>query len=241
MEDQVVPIHKANIHSYVKTKTSILAACNPKHSRFESDNKYDEINLKHSLMQRFDLVWAMEDNVNHDQDMRVAQTILSETNPATFETLRKYVVYARQNYEPVLTEDVTNSIIEVYSQIRKSHGRKSNIGPRFLQSIERLTKAHSRLCLRDEVQQEDFMKAFQLIQRSLDMLYGTRNSPLHEETVSVGYTQNKKGVRLFIEENEGRVSEQRFVEEFSEDLLQKYKDKSLLYNPINGYVEVLQK
>jgi len=69
MEQLTVSISKAGISASLNARTSVLAAANPKFSKF-SDNEsiISQINFPSTLLSRFDLIFALKssDNVEHD-------------------------------------------------------------------------------------------------------------------------------------------------------------------------------
>lgn len=62
MEQQTISIAKAGIVCQLNSRTSILAAANPVHSKYDSKKSVVEnINLPPTLLSRFDLIYIMLD------------------------------------------------------------------------------------------------------------------------------------------------------------------------------------
>lgn len=77
MEQQTISIAKAGIVCQLNSRTAILAAANPVHSKYDSRKSVVEnINLPPALLSRFDLIYIMLDVPNETNDKRLASHIL---------------------------------------------------------------------------------------------------------------------------------------------------------------------
>lgn len=153
MEQGMISIAKAGIVTRFKSDTSILAAANPKYSRFDQYQPFiEQINLPASLMSRFDLYFMIRDTLDKVKDEKVSEHILRshqigqmlsqykkkgkkipEENredvektkpPIETDLLKKYISYARQNVFPILTQEALQQIKDFYVGLRDS-GRES--------------------------------------------------------------------------------------------------------------------
>ena len=78
MEQQTISIAKAGIVCQLNSRAAILAAANPKKSKYESDRSVVEnIDLPPNLLSRFDLIYIILDMPNEDLDKHIASHILS--------------------------------------------------------------------------------------------------------------------------------------------------------------------
>lgn len=78
MEQQTISIAKAGIVCQLNSRTAILAAANPLHSKFDSTKSVVEnINLSPALLSRFDLIYILLDVPNEEVDRHLASHILS--------------------------------------------------------------------------------------------------------------------------------------------------------------------
>ena len=76
MEQQTVSIAKAGLTTSLNARTSVLAAANPKYSRYNPNETAEtNINLPAALLSRFDLVFIMLDNQNRERDLELAKHI----------------------------------------------------------------------------------------------------------------------------------------------------------------------
>jgi len=153
MEQQTISVAKAGIVTKFKTETSILAAANPKYSRFDPYRPFiEQIDLPASLISRFDLFFMIRDILDRTKDAEIAGHILrthkagemmlqlskkgiqsrSEelekikeqiTPKISGEILKKYISYARQNVYPILSDESLKELMEFYVSLR-DQGRK---------------------------------------------------------------------------------------------------------------------
>lgn len=78
MEQQTLSIAKAGIICQLNARTSILAAANPCESQWNKNKTIIEnIQLPHTLMSRFDLIFLMLDPHNELFDKRLAEHLVS--------------------------------------------------------------------------------------------------------------------------------------------------------------------
>ncbi|MCD6478789.1 MAG: minichromosome maintenance protein MCM [Candidatus Diapherotrites archaeon] len=149
MEQGTVSVAKAGIITRFKTDTSILAAANPKFSRFELyEPLVEQIDLPPTLISRFDLFFLIRDVLDKTLDTEIANFILrthqagekisqAQTQgkrlskkedeaikrfiqPAIEpDLLRKYISYARQHVFPVLSKEAMETLSEFYVKLRE--------------------------------------------------------------------------------------------------------------------------
>jgi len=153
MEQQTISVAKAGIVTKFKTETSVLAAANPKYSRFDPYQSFiEQIDLPASLISRFDLFFMIKDVLDRTKDKEIADHILKShkagemilqrqkkgigeknqeleqikeliTPKISGDILKKYIAFARQNIFPVLADDSLREISEFYINLR-DQGRK---------------------------------------------------------------------------------------------------------------------
>ena len=77
MEQQTISIAKAGINAQLKSKCSVLAAANPKRSRFDMTMPLpSQVNMPVSLLSRFDIFFIITDSPDPDRDKLLAERIL---------------------------------------------------------------------------------------------------------------------------------------------------------------------
>ncbi|MBI2108276.1 minichromosome maintenance protein MCM [Candidatus Woesearchaeota archaeon] len=180
LENQTVSISKANIQATLISRTTVLAAANPKLGRFD---KYDiianQIDLPPTLINRFDLIFPILDVPDEARDEKMAKHILSlhqepdliEPEIST-EILRKYIGYAKQKIRPKLSPAAVSEIHEFYLKMRMSGMTDGNvkaipISARQLEALVRMSEASARLRLSNEVTKKDARRAIGLLEYCL--------------------------------------------------------------------------
>jgi len=174
MEQQTISIAKAGMMTTFRANTSILAASNPKFSRFDPYKPpAEQFDIPPTLISRFDLIFPIKDIVVMEQDRKIADHIMkmhgtekdmeeikAEIPPDLF---RKYISYSRKNIRPILTTDAMDKIKDYYVTLRSSsHGGTVSATPRQLEALIRLAEASAKIRLSDKVTVADAERAINL-------------------------------------------------------------------------------
>merc|ERR1712112_229404 len=179
MEQQTLSIAKAGIICQLNARTSILAAANPIHSKRDPRGTVVEnIQLPPTLMSRFDLVFLILDPQDEQYDKKLARHLVSlyfqdESAEAeevmSMDLLRDYVKYAKQSFNPVLSDAAGQQLIENYVEMRKIGAGRGQITayPRQLESLIRLSEAHARMRFSNTVEMQDVTEANRLHKEAL--------------------------------------------------------------------------
>merc|ERR1719481_52359 len=179
MEQQTLSIAKAGIICQLNARTSILAAANPIHSKWDPRGTVMEnIQLPPTLMSRFDLVFLILDPQDEQYDKKLARHLVSlyyrdqsqqEEDIYSMDILRDYIKYAKQTFSPVLSDSAGQQLIENYVEMRKIGAGRGQITayPRQLESLIRLSEAHARMRFSKTVELEDVEEAARLHREAL--------------------------------------------------------------------------
>jgi replicative DNA helicase Mcm len=177
LEQQTITISKANIQATLRAETTVLAAANPKLSRFDPYTPLPaQIDLPPSLINRFDLIFPIRDIPDKDKDARIAGHILKfyrgeakeeEENIIDPKLMKKYIAYAKKSILPKMTVEASDEIKDFYVNLRNSvqgeEGQKSiPISARQLEAIVRLSEASAKIRLSEEVTRDDAKLAIKL-------------------------------------------------------------------------------
>eukprot|EP00590_Aulacoseira_subarctica_P006014 CAMPEP_0172415316 /NCGR_PEP_ID=MMETSP1064-20121228/1746_1 /TAXON_ID=202472 /ORGANISM="Aulacoseira subarctica , Strain CCAP 1002/5" /LENGTH=983 /DNA_ID=CAMNT_0013152253 /DNA_START=19 /DNA_END=2970 /DNA_ORIENTATION=- len=181
MEQQTVSIAKAGIVANLNARTSILASANPMDSRYNPNKSVVEnIQLPHTLLSRFDLIYLILDSPNVENDRRLAKHLVGLYNDQQEITqpvmdqalLRDYIIYARKFVHPELSDLATRELISGYLEMRRGggvgagggHGKHTiSATPRQLESLIRISESLARMRLSSVVSRGDVQEAIRLM------------------------------------------------------------------------------
>ncbi|KCV72351.1 minichromosome maintenance protein 6 [Fonticula alba] len=181
MEQQTISIAKAGISATLNARTSVLAAANPIHGRYEKRRslKYN-VNMSPAIMSRFDLFFVLVDEIDATSDQNIAQHLIqvhqnkSVTLAPPFSTaeLQRYLRFARA-LRPKLTPESKVLLAEYYRKLRQTDvnnvaGKTSfRITVRQLESMIRLSEALARLHCEAHIHPQYVDEAYRLLRMSL--------------------------------------------------------------------------
>ena len=266
LEQQTISVAKAGIVATLNSRTSVLAASNPKMGRLDrSRNLVQQIGLEPVILSRFDLIFIIRDEPHGEMDKKIARHMLElhrkpeiAKPPIDSEMLRKLVIYGRKYIHPRLKEEkVIKKMEEFYVKNRSVAERGEApvpITPRQLESMIRLAKASARMHFREEVTEEDVTRAIELISKYLheagfdastgrvdvDIILTGRSKSQREKIQRVmdliGEVENKHGGMAPVEEIVRRAKEEGIEENFVMRVVEEEKRDGFLYEPKQGYV-----
>jgi len=205
MEQQTLSIAKAGIIAQLNARTSILAAANPIESQWNSKKTIVEnIQLPHTLLSRFDLIFLILDPQDEVFDRRLGRHLVSlyyktqrDSNEELVEmsVLRDYLAYAKQTFNPKLSDEAGTLLTQSYVRMRQVGSGRGQITayPRQLESLIRLAEAHARLRFSHNVEVVDVEEATRLHREAL------KQSAIDPSTgmidVSILTTGQSEGIR----------------------------------------------
>lgn len=264
MEQQTLSISKANIHATLLTRTTVLAAANPNLGRFDPYGVLaEQIDLPPTLINRFDLIFPIKDIPNPAKDERIAKHILflhqspegMEADLPT-EVLKKYVAYARQRINPVLTDGALNEIKEFYVKMRglgssEEHafsGREERaikaipISARQLEALVRMSEASARVRLADRVVKKDARRAIELLTFCLlEVGFDRETGRIDIDRISTGIPASKRdkiyAIKEIISELEGTIGKTIPID----DVLKAAVEKGIGESDVEEIIEKLKR
>ncbi|KAM9627045.1 DNA replication licensing factor MCM4 isoform 3-T3 [Trichechus inunguis] len=172
-------IKKAGIICQLNARTSILAAANPIESQWNpKKTTIENIQLPHTLLSRFDLIFLMLDPQDEAYDRRLAHHLVAlyyqskeqaEEEFMDMAVLRDYIAYAHSTVTPQLSEEAGQALIEAYVDMRKIGSSRGMVSayPRQLESLIRLAEAHAKVRFSDKVEAIDVEEAKRLHREAL--------------------------------------------------------------------------
>jgi len=188
MEQQSISISKAGIVTTLQARSTIIAAANPLHGRYDSSQSFaDNVYLTAPILSRFDLCCVVKDTVdpvtdellatfvvnshikshpnNKDQGTEEEEEDVSNPDLIPQELLRKYIMHAKR-IEPKLHDIQGGKIEKVYTEMRAQSLSGHLITVRHIESMIRLSEAHARMHLREFVTSEDIDMAIRVMLES---------------------------------------------------------------------------
>jgi len=180
MEQQSISISKAGIVTSLQARCAIVAAANPVKGRYDSSLPFSQnVNLTDPILSRFDILCVVKDIIDPVQDERLAEFVIGshikshptfnlngqdaaesqEQDPEIIDqdTLKKYIMHAKDHIHPKLQEVDSNKISQLYAQMRQEAQETGSIPitTRHLESIIRIAESSAKMHLRDNVRSDD--------------------------------------------------------------------------------------
>ncbi len=245
-----------------------MAAANPKFGRFDPYGIIaEQIDLPPTLINRFDLIFPIKDLPEETRDEKMASHILTlhqrpDTNEPEISTnlLRKYVAYARQKINPILTDGALDEIKNFYLSMRKSGAggeggiRAIPISARQLEALVRLSEASARIRLDERVTRKDAKRAVELldyclmqvgfdretgkvdIDRIATGIPASQRSHIHVLKDIISDLEARLGKSIPIDDIVTEAKNMGLDEDKVEDALERLKRSGDVFEPRRGFV-----
>ncbi len=267
LEQQTVSISKANIQATLLARTTVLAAANPKFGRFDPYGIIaEQIDMPPTLINRFDLIFAIKDLPDETKDEKMASHILKlHQKPDMYEPeiptefLRKYIAYAKQKITPVINNEALLEIKDFYLRMRSSGGTEEGIkaipiSARQLEALVRLTEASAKLRLSNEATREDARKSIELVEYCLMQVgFDKETGKIDIDRIATGISasqrsniivikeiiadlENKVGKAIPIDDVIEEAKNRGITEEKIEEVLEKLKRVGEVFEPRRGFL-----
>lgn len=240
LESGRVVLDKASVSVDLNANSSVIACANPKYGQFDKYMDYgSQIKIDSALRTRFDLIFVMEDIYNEEDDMAIADSIfdVGGDDSLDMELLRKYIISAK-NLHPQHTTETAQMLKDYYLQLRKvTEGDKMKITIRQLDGLKRLSEAHAKLHMREEVTKEDCQAVIELMNRC------HKKFGVYEQNIGTSFNNmNKKkalnmiidsmGDRIFtIEDIKSKLNSSDYSDKDILNHIEKLKNEAEIYEP----------
>lgn len=191
MESQQFSLRKIGIDITWEVKVAIIAAGNPKKSRWNPELTINEnINLPDSLLSRFGLVFLVRDIANMKDDLAIANHIMQVrrgeiSTILNIEQMTKFINYAK-TFKPIIPAEVDQVLTTWWSKLRMVEQKDQSLAVdiRTYEDLCRLTQAYARLELQDIATKDHACRAIKMLNDSLQTLGmstpGERNTSMIE-------------------------------------------------------------
>lgn len=184
LESGIIYINRAGISSTLQANTTVLAFGNPKYRRF---SKYktiaEQLDINEDIKSRMDLIYAIEDKPDITKDTKIANAIINsyikpedkkDSTIIDSELLKKYIVYAKKNYNPTLSSECSEILTKHYVSSRnKDYSDEDEIlgyEPRDLDSLTRIGGALAKLKFKNEIGIAEIEEAIEIQNHYLNSL-----------------------------------------------------------------------
>ncbi len=267
MEQQIIPISKANIQATLTAQTTLLAAANPKLGRFDPYTPIaSQIDLPSTLINRFDLIFPVRDIPEVEKDTRIALHVLEISSTAeayksdvNVKTLRRYVSYAKR-INPTISKDAVHEIKKFYVDLRNSGREQDGVKPipisaRQLEGLIRLAEASARVRLDTTITKEDARRAIELLKYCLMQVgFDQETGQIDIDRISTGISASTRSKIVSVKEilialeNRGQktipiedvIAEaaKKGIEEHKvEEAIEQLKKAGDIFQPKGGYIQ----
>jgi len=256
LEQQTITISKANIQATLRAETTVLAAANPKLSRFDPYTPIPaQIDLPPSLLNRFDLIFPIRDLPNKELDEKIAGHILKlYSNKEAVEhkidinIMKKYISYARKNIKPEMSEAAAKEIQEFYVGLRNSSQRGDEgiksiaISARQLEAIVRLSEASAKLRLSNKVTKEDARLAIGLTKYCLTQIgMDEETGQIDIDRFSTSMPSSERNKIVIVKEIINRLELEKGKSVAVEDIALEAMEKGITEDKLHDIIEKLKR
>jgi len=256
MENQTVSISKANIQATLISRTTVLAAANPKFGRFDPyEIISNQIDMPPTLINRFDLIFPIKDLPEEEKDKKLALHMLSlHQDPKSIEEeipttlLKKYIAYARQKVNPKLTDSALNEIKDYYVKMRTISSSEESaikavpISPRQLDALVRMAEASARVRLSEKVTKKDALRAIKLLEYCLNQIgFDKETGKIDIDRITTGIPASQRGhislIKDIINDLEEKIGKTIPIEDVTEEA----RDKGIDPDKVDEIIEKLKR
>lgn len=174
IEQQVIPINKAGITTEIKIDTTVVATANPKGQRINFEEPVvKQLNLKPTLINRFDIILVMKDNLDDESFFDGVTDHLIKINNSDSvervipeELLKKFFAYAR-GLKTKFTEEAAALLKKEFARLRRRYSSGAfPVNLRYFGALMRISEAIAKLRLSEEVNENDVKLAVKLLEGS---------------------------------------------------------------------------
>lgn len=286
--DQMVKVDKAGMSANLQTRTALLASGNPVHGRFDRHETIaDQVDLDPALISRMDILLDLPDKVDRETDRMKGEHYLESYDEVSrkalyedgeidsepemdaaerevcVEVLRAWVAYARENVNPVLTEESKEELLDFYLEVRNLNGQYDSdepdmegaipATPRKIGAGVRIATAFARAELSETVTRRHAKRAKELSKSVIGLNYDPETGEFDAGKTDTGQPKSQRDRIRTMKELVDDVAEEYdegapidVVVERAEDIgiseskaeheIEKLKQKGELYEPQTGHV-----
>jgi DNA replication licensing factor MCM5 len=186
MEQQTISIAKAGITTVLNSRTSVMAAANPRFGRYdEMKTPGENVDFQTAVLSRFDMIFIVKDEHNEMRDISIANHVLGihmgknnqqdVDGEIPLETMKRYISYCRAKCAPRLSPEAAEKLSSHFVEIRKEVQEREveaderstiPITVRQLEAIIRISESLAKLQLSPVANEHHVDEAIRLFQAS---------------------------------------------------------------------------
>jgi DNA replication licensing factor MCM5 len=186
MEQQTISIAKAGITTVLNSRTSVMAAANPRFGRYdEMKTPGENVDFQTAVLSRFDMIFIVKDEHNEMRDVAIANHVLGihmgknnqqdVDGEIPLETMKRYISYCRAKCAPRLSPEAAEKLSSHFVEIRKEVQEREveaderstiPITVRQLEAIIRISESLAKLQLSPVANEHHVDEAIRLFQAS---------------------------------------------------------------------------
>lgn len=175
MEQQTLSIAKAGIVTSLNTRCSVFAASSTRHNYDLNKPVSENLRMSTPLISRFDLIFGLFDRGDRKSDGEISDQVLGrdlymkipESSRWSQSTLKIYISQCRKKKNKI-DDGLCEILLRYYTRKKKSSGNGEFSTIRMLESLVRLSEAHSKLMNEDVVAEEDVFVSIMLMETSMN-------------------------------------------------------------------------
>lgn len=266
MEDGTVTVTKAGQIVTLQAESTTIFAANPKFSRYQDNLTLTEnINLPHSLISRFDLIYVLKDNAQYDDEITKHINYIYQNRKIpnreallSVEDLIKYFLFVKtQDIDPEFEDSALKLLKEFYNEMRK-HNTVDTIAvtTRQYEGFLRMCRALARMSLSRKITEDFSNRIINLVRSQFDSIMreadGTYNASLLEGKSKKVLIDHNLMLKIMLELEKTYEKHKIPIVEISKILINEYKmvpkkidpfleemiDQNVISNNGEGYVRL---
>lgn len=198
MEEQKVTVAKGGVFCSVPTRTTLIAASNPRYGHFNQSKSIKEnLRFDSALLSRFDLIFILIDNLNERENFEISDQILKRRHMSSSSSNIDYIKIIsnlktdkfmkslnRSDETKIFPVDIIKKYlsyarasvfptlsVNAKEEIKKFYlyiREKKNATTRDLESLIRLTESRAKIELRSIASKEDALFVIEFYRRLLE-------------------------------------------------------------------------
>ncbi len=266
MEDGTVTVTKAGQIVTLQAESTTIFAANPIYSRYQDNLTLTEnINLPHSLISRFDLIYVLKDNTQYDNQITdhinylyTQRKIKNSESLLSTEELTKYFLFVKiQDLDPEFDPEALKVFKDFYNEMRKQNTADTiAVTTRQYEGLLRQGRALARMSLSRRITKDYAIRIVNLVRSQFDSVMresdGTYNSSLLEgkskkilvdagliRKIMVGLESEYEKHKIpIIEITRILVKEHNMTPKKIDKFLEEMVDQNVISNNGEGYVKL---